>query len=92
MLGDELPCFARGTGILTPHGYRRVEELRPGDPVITAAGERRPVLWIGWRTLDFGPRQTKEGRSSSCPAPSAQASLSKHCGFRRRTASMRRAG
>ncbi|MGE4482892.1 Hint domain-containing protein [Acidocella sp.] len=55
MLGDEVPCFARGTGILTPHGYRPVEALRPGDPVINAAGERRPVRWIGWRTLDFGP-------------------------------------
>ncbi len=52
-LGDELPCFARGTGVLTPHGYRPVEELRPGDPVINAAGERRAVRWIGWRTLDL---------------------------------------
>ena len=50
-----LPCFARGTGILSPNGYRRVEDLRPGDPVITANGERRPVRWIGWRTLDLGP-------------------------------------
>ncbi len=50
-----LPCFARGTGILGPHGYRPVESLRPNDPVITANGERRPVRWIGWRTLDLGP-------------------------------------
>ncbi|HTQ70799.1 MAG TPA: Hint domain-containing protein [Acidocella sp.] len=61
-LGDELPCFARGTSILTPHGYRPVEELRPGDPVINAAGERRPVRWVGWRTLDLGPRAARAAR------------------------------
>lgn len=55
-LGDELPCFARGTGLLTPHGYRLVEALKPGDPVITISGAKRAVRWIGWRTLDLGPR------------------------------------
>ncbi|MGP8026559.1 MAG: Hint domain-containing protein [Acidocella sp.] len=54
-LRGEMPCFARGTRLLSPHGYRAVEELRPGDPLITASGERRPVRWIGWRTLDLGP-------------------------------------
>jgi hypothetical protein len=49
-----MPCFARGTGILGPQGYRPVETLRPNDPVITASGLRRPVRWIGWRTLDLG--------------------------------------
>ncbi|MBU6425367.1 MAG: Hint domain-containing protein, partial [Rhodospirillales bacterium] len=61
-LGGELPCFARGTSILTPHGYRPVEALRPGDPVINAAGERRPVRWIGWRTMDLGPRSARSAR------------------------------
>ncbi len=61
-LGGELPCFARGTGILTPHGYRPVETLRPGDPVINAAGERRPVRWIGWRTLDLAPGAARAAR------------------------------
>jgi hypothetical protein len=61
-LGDELPCFARGTGILTPHGYRPVEDLRPGDPVINAAGERRPVRWVGWRTLDLAPGAARAAR------------------------------
>ncbi len=54
-LGDELPCFARGTRLLTPTGYRAVESLRPGDPVMTAAGARRPVRWVGRRVLDLGP-------------------------------------
>ncbi len=57
-----LPCFARGTGILSPNGYRKVEELRPNDPVITANGERRPVRWIGWRTLDLGPVAARDAR------------------------------
>jgi hypothetical protein len=57
-----LPCFARGTGILSPHGYRPVESLRPNDPVITANGERRPVRWIGWRTLDLGPEAARAAR------------------------------
>jgi hypothetical protein len=30
-----------------------VEALSPGDPLITAAGDRRPVRWIGRRTLDL---------------------------------------
>ncbi len=56
-LGGEMPCFVRGTRLLTPHGYRPVETLAPGDPVITYAGERRPVRWIGRRTLDLGARK-----------------------------------
>ncbi len=52
-LGGDMPCFARGTGILTPNGYRAVETLKPGDPVINIGGERRGVRWIGWRTLDL---------------------------------------
>jgi hypothetical protein len=58
-LGDELPCFTRGTGLLTPHGYRPVESLKPGDPLITASGVSRPVRWIGRRTLDLGPRAAR---------------------------------
>lgn len=52
-LGGDMPCFARGTRLLTPNGYRPVETLRPGDPVITLGGERRAVRWVGWRTLDL---------------------------------------
>jgi Hint domain len=61
-LGDELPCFARGTGLLTPHGYRAVETLKPGDPLTTAKGIRRPVRWIGRRTLDLGPGTARFAR------------------------------
>ncbi len=57
-----MPCFARGTGLLTPHGYRAVETLKPGDPLVTANGIRRPVRWIGWRTLDLGPGTARFAR------------------------------
>ena len=57
-LGDEMPCFARGTRLLTPTGYRPVEALKPGDAVITAAGGRAAICWIGSRTLDFGRPHT----------------------------------
>jgi hypothetical protein len=52
-VGGELPCFAAGTRLLTPNGYRAVEAFAPGDPLITAAGARRGVRWIGHRTLDL---------------------------------------
>lgn len=52
-LGGDMPCFARGTRLLTPNGYRPVETFKPGDPVITWGGERRAVRWVGWRTLDL---------------------------------------
>jgi len=47
------PCFARGTGILTPSGYVPVEQLEPGSLVITAAGAAVPLIWVGWRAIDL---------------------------------------
>ncbi len=52
-LGGDMPCFARGTRLLTPNGYCPVEAFSPGDPIITHAGDRRAVRWIGRRTLDL---------------------------------------
>jgi hypothetical protein len=52
-LGGDMPCFARGTCILTPSGYRPVEKLRPGDHVICQDGATRPIAWKGSRTLDL---------------------------------------
>lgn len=46
-----LPCFAGGTLILTPDGERAVEDLRPGDLVVTMDAGPQPVLWRGDQTL-----------------------------------------
>jgi hypothetical protein len=42
-----VPCYCRGTAILTPAGEVAVEALRIGDLVTTYAGQDRPVKWIG---------------------------------------------
>jgi hypothetical protein len=60
-LGDEIPCFARGTRLLTPNGYRPIESLSPGDALITQGGDRRPLRWIGHRTLDLFGRNARAG-------------------------------
>ncbi|HBG97476.1 MAG TPA: hypothetical protein DDY29_01680 [Rhodobacteraceae bacterium] len=53
--GGESPiCFAAGTRIATPEGDRMVEQLRPGDRVLTSGGAVLPVLWVGGRRLSGG--------------------------------------
>jgi hypothetical protein len=47
------PCFASGTGILTPCGYRPVETLAAGGKVVTASGSVATVIWVGLRRLDI---------------------------------------
>ncbi|WP_298851849.1 Hint domain-containing protein [uncultured Ruegeria sp.] len=44
-------CFTANSLIQTSSGPRRVETLRPGDPVVTADGRVCPVRWIGRRRL-----------------------------------------
>ena len=46
-----LICVARGTHLATPEGEVRVEDLRPGNLVLTADGRAEPVRWIGSRCL-----------------------------------------
>lgn len=45
-------CFAAGTGIATPEGDVRVEQLVIGSLVCLAGGGTRPVVWLGHRRLD----------------------------------------
>ncbi len=42
-----ITCFLGGTRIATPGGEVAVEDLRIGDPILTAAGQVVPVRWIG---------------------------------------------
>jgi len=49
---NDLVCFAAGTMILTPDGYRPVEELQAGDLVSTKDNGDKPLQWIGSRRLN----------------------------------------
>lgn len=49
-----VPCFARGTAIMTSDGPVAVEDLRPGSRIITRDAGAQPLLWSGQR--DFGWR------------------------------------
>lgn len=44
-------CFTAGTEIATPQGWRRVENLRPGDMVLTRDNAEQPVVWTAERRL-----------------------------------------
>ncbi len=44
------PCFARGTFIATPDGARKIEDLNPGDLVITRDNGAQPIRWVGVRS------------------------------------------
>jgi microcystin-dependent protein len=48
----DMPCYARGSRILTERGEVAVEDLCVGDLVVTAAGPSRPIRWIGHRKVD----------------------------------------
>lgn len=42
-----LICFTPGTMLRTPQGSRRIDDLRPGDAVLTRDSGPQPVLWKG---------------------------------------------
>jgi T5SS/PEP-CTERM-associated repeat protein len=43
----QVVCFCKGTLIATPDGEVAVEQLQPGDHVMTLRGEVRRIVWIG---------------------------------------------
>ncbi|PLL14648.1 hypothetical protein C0V75_04330 [Tabrizicola sp. TH137] len=48
---ESVVCFARGTRIRTPSGWRAIQTLRPGDLVTTLDHGPQPLRWIGSRAL-----------------------------------------
>ncbi len=48
---NSVPCFVAGTLIATPDGERPVEDLVPGDLVLTHDSGPQPVRWIGRRRI-----------------------------------------
>jgi Ca2+-binding RTX toxin-like protein len=48
-----IPCFTPGTLIATPKGERRVEELEPGDRVITRDNGIQEIKWVGHKPISF---------------------------------------
>jgi hypothetical protein len=45
-------CFLRGTMVWTPHGEVAVEDLSPGDEILSLKLGITTIKWIGRRTLD----------------------------------------
>ncbi|MGI3170716.1 Hint domain-containing protein [Pseudooceanicola sp. C21-150M6] len=56
---EHIICFASGTQIAVPGGARAVEDLTPGDYVLTRDHGPQPLRWTGRRTVT--------GRGASMP-------------------------
>ena len=59
-----IPCFLRGTAILTESGPRPVESLHPGDLIRTADHGLQPLRWVGLRRVS---PQDIEAAPQFCP-------------------------
>jgi Hint domain-containing protein len=49
---DSVPCFVAGTRIETPDGPMAVEDIQPGDLVMTRDEGPQPVRWSGRRHVE----------------------------------------
>ena len=51
-LTASITCYLTGTAIATPDGAKRVEDLQPGDTLLTACGGTTTVEWLGIQPVD----------------------------------------
>ncbi|MFL4469444.1 Hint domain-containing protein [Tateyamaria armeniaca] len=60
-----IPCFVAGTRISTPDGDVQVEDLKPGDLVLTQDDGPQALRWVGSRAVaasgDFAPILIRAG-------------------------------
>lgn len=59
-----VPCFTPGTLISTPEGSRCVEDLVPGDKVLTRDRGVREICWVGRKNLK---KEDLERNPELCP-------------------------
>jgi site-specific DNA-cytosine methylase len=58
------PCFTAGHLVLTEDGYRPIEDIRPGDKVMTHLGRLQRVVRVGSKVAEVG-----EIRAVGLPMP-----------------------
>lgn len=64
------PCFVAGTLIETPNGARAIEDLEPGDLVLTRDHGAQPLRWIG--------RSRRRAEAADAPVCFAAGALGDH--------------
>lgn len=69
-------CVCAGTMVLTPSGYRAVEDLRAGDHLLNERGDARQIVWVGHS--DYS-RETLRRNPSLCPVRILAGALGKDC-------------
>lgn len=52
LLSGGIPCFTKGTMVLTEKGYVAIEDIRPGDKVVTHLGNLKKVMKVGKMKAD----------------------------------------
>ena len=50
---ERLTCLTPGVSIATARGPRAIEDLRPGDRIVTRDNGLRDIVWTGARSYDF---------------------------------------
>jgi len=44
VVGDDAQCLPKGTKVLTPNGYKNIEEIKQGEEILTAGGHSRVLV------------------------------------------------